>query len=101
MLKSVRRRLGFVLIGVTFNAFLSALAWTGSPFNIAVILQVLLQLLILLVNVGYGFREGEIQFKEVVLNNLYTREDILIDYLQSRGLTEITKKQGIIDTQSS
>ena len=100
LLKSVRRRLGFVMIGVTFNAFLSALAWTGSPFNINVILQVLLQLLILLLNVGYGFKEGELQFKEVILNNLYTREDILVDYLQTKGANELVKKQQLIETQN-
>jgi len=95
--KAVSKRIGIMFLAVIFNALLSALVWTDSPLNISVLLQILLQLFLILLNVGFGLREGEAQFKEVVMNNLYTREDILVDYLNTRTSQELTTKEDLAD----
>ena len=75
-----------ILLGtITINAIFTAMILTGSPFDAAVAIQLIFQLLIIAVNIVSGFFTGVEAFKKKRLNSLYKRREILIEYLSVKA----------------
>ena len=95
--KAVLKRLSSVGISIVLNGVISAMIWTGNPFSFGILMQIATQLFLVMLNIALGFKEGLHQTKQVTMNNLYTREDILTEYLSGQTTEELMSKNTIVN----
>jgi len=77
---SLGRRVLMLLLTVGLNAVFTAMIISGSPFDTAVFIQLIFQLIMILINITTGFFNGIDGFKKKRLASLLKRREILVEY---------------------
>ena len=66
---------------ILLNSLANAVFLTGQPFNTGVLAAIAIQLVLLFLNIFFGYSNGTKAFNERVLNAALVRREILVDYL--------------------
>jgi hypothetical protein len=82
-------------LSILLNSLANAVFLTGQPFNTGVLAAISIQLVLLFLNIFFGYSNGTKAFNERVLNAALVRREILVDYLAHKLKTQKVSMQEV------